>query len=76
MDAYMNKLDPLGCLTEGCWSLPDDAVMSAMHCVTRASDIRKAEREPDFDCPVRTVTDFRPRKSTTRTTTGASAWGV
>ena len=58
MDAYMNKLDPLGCLTEGCWSLPDNAVMSAMHCVTRASDIRKAEREPGFECPVRTVTDF------------------
>ena len=55
---YMAKLDAIGCMDPGVWSLPNDAVLSAMHCVVRASDLRAFERDPSTPYPVRTVTDL------------------
>ena len=55
---YWDKLRPLGCMSEGVWNLPAGAVVNAMHCVSRPSDVRRAERDPAFNCPVRVVTDF------------------
>ena len=45
-------------MSDGQWSLPVGAVLSAMHCVARASDVRHHERNPSFEVPVRVVNDF------------------
>ena len=55
--SYMKKLDKLGCMSGGQWTLPSDAVCSALHVVARASDLRKFKRD-GTPYPVRTVLDL------------------
>ena len=58
MCEYMEKMDALSCLSDGVWRLPPDAVLSAMHCVVRPSDLRAHRRNPNVPYPVRVVTDL------------------
>ena len=58
MCEYMSKMDDLGCLSDGVWTLPPDAVLSAMHCVVRPGDLRAHRRNPAVPYPVRVVTDL------------------
>ena len=58
MDKYMEKMENVPSMSDGQWSLPVGAVLSAMHCVARASDVRHHERNPGFEVPVRVVNDF------------------
>ena len=55
---HMRKMDSIHSFSEGAWKLPHGAALSAMHCVCRASDLRRHEREPEFAVPVRVVNDF------------------
>ena len=55
--SYMLKLDALGCMADGVWSLPKGAVVSALHVVTRPSDMRRFKRD-GTPYAVRTVLDL------------------
>ena len=57
MVTYMDKMDKINAFEQGCWHLPPDAVCSAMHVVTRPSDVRAFERD-GTPLPVRTVIDL------------------
>ena len=58
---YMAKLDKLGCMADGVWNKPKDAVISALHVVTRPSDMRRFKRD-GTPYAVRTVTDLTKSK--------------
>ena len=58
---YMAKLDKLGCMADGVWEKPEDAVISALHVVTRPSDMRRFKRD-GTPYAVRTVTDLTKSK--------------
>ena len=55
--SYMLKLDALGCMADGVWELPKGAVVSALHVVTRPSDMRRFKRD-GTPYAVRTVLDL------------------
>ena len=53
---YLDKMESIVMFGPGVWRKPDDAVVSAMHMVMRASDIRASARDGS-PTPVRSVTD-------------------
>ena len=57
MVEYMDKMDNINVMAAGVWQLPPGCVVSAMHCVTRPSDLRAFERTGTA-YPVRTVIDL------------------
>ena len=57
MVEYMDKMDDIDVMAAGVWQLPPGCVVSAMHCVTRPSDLRAFERTGTA-YPVRTVIDL------------------
>ena len=57
MVEYMEKMDGIGVMADGVWQRPPNSVVSALHCVTRPSDLRAFERTGTA-YPVRTVIDL------------------
>ena len=57
MVEHMDKMDDIGIMEDGVWQKPPGSVVSAMHCVTRPSDLRAFERT-GVAYPVRTVIDL------------------
>ena len=57
MTAYMEKMEAINAFEDGVWELPDGAVCSAMHMVTRPSDHRAFLRD-GTPAPVRSVVDL------------------
>ena len=57
MVEYMDKMDGIGIMEDGVWQKPPGSVVSAMHCVTRPSDLRAFERT-GVAYPVRTAIDL------------------
>ena len=45
MIEYMNKMDKIDSFSKGAWTLPEGAVLSAMHMVVRPSDLRAWQRD-------------------------------